>query len=136
MFHGIVRYAKELRSSTCQNSPTHGSDGSDSLTLPVPSMQGHTLTTPPGEELIAGQGWHDSGFAPTYSFAGHTVHGCKRFPVGGGHKESMYQSRIKTKYLDRSIHNSPVVKLPVVIPSRLFTSSKQWSLYTTTLNTH
>ena len=38
------------------DSPTHGSDGSDSLTLPVPSMQGHTLTTPPGEELIAGQG--------------------------------------------------------------------------------
>ena len=36
--------------------PTHGSDGCDSLTLPVPSMQGHTLTTPPGEELIVGQG--------------------------------------------------------------------------------
>ena len=63
---------------SCCDSPTHGSDGSESLTLPVPSMQGHTWATPPGEELIAGQGWHDSGFAPTYSFAGHTVHGCKQ----------------------------------------------------------
>ena len=36
-------------------------------------MQGHTLITPPGEELIAGQGWHDSGVPPTYSLNGHTV---------------------------------------------------------------
>ena len=60
------------------DSPTHGSDGSDLLTLPVPSMQVHTLTTPPGEELIAGQGWQASGLPPTYSFARHTaVHGEK-----------------------------------------------------------
>ena len=32
--------------------------------------------------------------------------------------------------------NSPIEKLSVVSPSRPFTSSKQWSLYTTTLNTH
>ena len=31
---------------------------------------------------------------------------------------------------------SPIVKLSVVSPSRPSTSSKQWSLYTTTLNTH
>ena len=31
---------------------------------------------------------------------------------------------------------SPVVKKSVVFSKGLFTSSKQWSLYTTTLNTH
>ena len=36
-------------------------------------MQGHILTTPPGEKLIAGQGWHASGAPPTYSLTGHTV---------------------------------------------------------------
>ena len=74
--HEIIKHAKKLLPG---DSPTHGSDGSESLTLPVPSMQGHTWTTPPGEELIAGQGWHDSGLAVIYSFAGHTVHGCKEW---------------------------------------------------------
>ena len=38
--------------------------------------------------------------------------------------------------VDRMIHNSPVVKLCVVLSKGPFTSSKQWSLYTTTINTH
>ena len=45
-----------VQQSQFNHSPTHGSDGLDSSTLPVPAMQGHTLTTPPVEELIAGQG--------------------------------------------------------------------------------
>ena len=38
--------------------------------------------------------------------------------------------------VDHMIHNSPVVKLSVVLSRGPFASSKQWSLYTTTLNTH
>ena len=38
--------------------------------------------------------------------------------------------------VDRMIHNSPVVKLSVVLSKGPLTSSKQWSLYTTNINTH
>ena len=51
----ITVYANDLEAIPT-DSPTHGSDGTDSLTLPVPSTHGHTWTNPPGEELIAGQG--------------------------------------------------------------------------------